>query len=788
MKSDKPKDPLEGSDKPTPEIDSHQDLSEDSHMMIACSQLSSDRYKAFVENIGEGVYEVDIHGNFLYFNNSLCKIFGYEREEIQFQNFAKFMDEEHGTRAFKTFNRIFETGDGIYDLLWPIIGKNGRVRHVELSADLITNQEGKKIGFRGIARDVTDRFKAQEELKKSELRYRTLLDFVPYPIVVFSLDGRVSYLNPAFTEIFGWTLQELEGKYIPYVPKGLEQETSENIRRLFEEKVILRHETRRLTKDGRVLDVIMRAAVYSERDGQPSGEIVILRDITKEKRIKRNNDAMLNISMALPEYPDLEDLLNYVTNEMKRLLDTEGALVILLDEENNEFYFEGVAHDNPATEKKIKEVHFPADKGVAGRVLRTGTPEIVTDTARDKDYYVVVDEEAGFEARSLLDVPLRSMDRIIGVLCAINKKTGAFDQSDMELLSMIAGTVALSIENARFSSEIKEAYKEVTSLNRAKDRVINHLSHELKTPLAVLSASLNILSKKMSSIPADLWLPTIDRAKRNLDRILEMQYQVEDIMREKDVKTHQTLSWLLDKCADELESLTAEQVGEGKAVEVIRDKIDKIFGPKAERTEEILLHEFVSRVLEETAPLFSHRTLSLTTNFEEVPAIRIAIGPLRKVVVGLIRNAVENTPDHGKLEVAVRRRGNGIELEVKDYGVGITYENQRRIFEAFFATQETMDYSSKRPYDFNAGGKGSDLLRMKIFSERYGFRIDMNSSRCIYIPLDSDLCPGNIGWCESCSTENDCFESGGTMFTVFFPASLVAGSAIAPEVGEEMTL
>ncbi len=777
MKSDNPEGLRKGSKKPTPEADSHQDLSEDSHMLIACSQLSSDRYKAFVENIGEGVYEVDIHGNFLYFNNSLCKIFGYEREEIQFRNFAKFMDEEHGARAFKTFNRIFETGHGIYDLLWPIIGKKGRVRHVELSADLITNQEGKKIGFRGIARDVTEKFKAQEDLKKSELRYRTLLDFLPYPIVVFSLDGRVSYLNPAFTEIFGWTLQELEGKNIPYVPKGLEEETSENIRRLFEEKVILRHETKRLTKDGRVLDVIMRAAVYSERDGQPSGEIVILRDITQERRIQRNNDAMLNLSMALPEYPDLEELLDYVSNEMKRLLDTEGALVILLDEENNEFYFEGVAHDNPATAKRIKEIHFPADKGVAGRVVRTGNPEIVTEPGRDTDYYVVVDEEAGFEARTLLDVPLRSMDRIIGVLCAINKKTGAFDQTDVELLSMIAGTVGLSIENARFSREIQEAYKEVTSLNRAKDRVINHLSHELKTPLAVLSASLNILAKKLASMPAETWQPTVKRAKRNLDRILEMQYQVEDIMREKDLKTHQTLSSLLDKCSDELESLTAEQVGEGKAVEVIRDKINEIFGPKEERFEEILLHEFVSMILDETGPLFSHRTLTLVKNLEEVPSIHIPVGPLRKIVVGLIKNAVENTPDHGKIEISVSPRGNGVELEVRDYGVGITYDNQRRIFEAFFATQETMDYSSKRPYDFNAGGKGSDLLRMKIFSERYGFRIDMKSSRCIYIPLDSDPCPGDIDWCDFCKVENDCFESGGTTFTVFFPASQSLGAA-----------
>ena len=52
---------------------------------------------------------------------------------------------------------------------------------------------------------------------------RTLLDFAPYPIVVFTMDGRVSYLNPAFTEIFGWTFHELEGKKIPYIPPGLKR-------------------------------------------------------------------------------------------------------------------------------------------------------------------------------------------------------------------------------------------------------------------------------------------------------------------------------------------------------------------------------------------------------------------------------------------------------------------------------------------------------------------------------------------------------------------------------------
>jgi signal transduction histidine kinase len=141
---------------------------------------------------------------------------------------------------------------------------------------------------------------------------------------------------------------------------------------------------------------------------------------------------------------------------------------------------------------------------------------------------------------------------------------------------------------------------------------------------------------------------------------------------------------------------------------------------------------------------------------------------LGKVVGGLVKNAVENTPDGGRVEVTVRPEREGVELVVADYGVGITEENQRRIFEGFFTTQETMDYSSKKPFDFNAGGRGADLLRMKIFSERFGFRISMSSKRCDYIPGASDKCPGDIAKCPHCASVEDCLNSGGTVFTVFF--------------------
>ncbi|MBW1805257.1 MAG: PAS domain S-box protein, partial [Deltaproteobacteria bacterium] len=598
--------------------------------------ISGDRYNAFIEEINDGVYETDIHGNFSYFNNSFCEIFGYPREEIQGNNFSKFMDKANARKAYKAFTKIWVTHIGFSDLIWEIIDKKGKVRIIELSAHLFTNPKGKKTGFRGIARDVTLNYRAMEDLKESELRYqkeykasrraerlsRNLLDFVPYPMVAFALDGKVTYLNPAFTRVFGWTLDELRGKHIPYIPSHLKQEAKEGFERLFQEKIV-RLETRRLTKDGRLLDVIMRGTVYSKDRNDLIGEVFILRDITEEKRMRRTNETLLRISMALPAHPDLEDLLDYISDEIKRLLNTEGALIPLLDEEKDEIFFQGAAYDDSTAQKRVKMVRFPVDKSMTGKVIKTGEPVIVLDTSKYPEFYPGVDEQTHVQTKNMLIVPLRSSDRIIGVINAVNKKEGVFDNTDLELLSMIAGTVALSIENARFAGEIKEAYQEVSSLNRAKDKVINHLSHELKTPVSVLLASLNILEEKMKELPEDSWSPTLVRARRNLERILEIQYQVGDIMRDKEYRSYQLLSGLLDQCTDELEVLVVEEIGEGPIIQKIRDRIEESFGPKETKISEIDPGMYVQERLKELNPQFSHRKIDIIENMENAPPVFI---------------------------------------------------------------------------------------------------------------------------------------------------------------------
>jgi PAS domain S-box-containing protein len=677
--------------------------------------------------------------------------------------------QEELTRYYQGKFRRSTVKKGAYEAedFFPDIGDDGR--WLFFTAAPLTDSEGNVFGALETLQDTTERRHAVQERLKAERRFRTLLDFAPYSILVYTIDGLVIYVNPAFTETFGWSLEELRGKKVPYVPAELEAETRQQRRKLLEGKVIHRYETRRLTKNGSILDVAWRASVFSDDPGQPAGVLVILRDITRVKQIARNNEAMLRISMALPEYTELYDLLDYVSGVIKELMDTEGGVVILLDEQRQELFLRGAAYDDTATQRRAKEVRFAVDELVAGKVIQTGQPIILNDIAGDSGIHIERDKKLGYQTRNLLLVPLRSHERVIGTLSAINKKEGGFDPSDIELLSMLAGTVALSIENARFAAELKKAYMEVSSLNRAKDKVINHLSHELKTPIAVLRTSLVTLEKRLANLPTENWQPTIERARRNIDRLLEMHYQINDIMQDKTYQAPQVLSQVVDRCTDEMEAIAAEAFGEGPLVEKFRDRIKDAFGVRQLISESIPLDVFVQKRLEVLKPSFAHRQVDITSHLKAGPPVYLPLDSLQKIFDGLLKNAIENTPDEGKIEVVVKPEGEGSVLEVRDYGVGISRENQTRIFEGFFTTQETLNYSSKNPFDFNAGGKGADLLRIKIFSERYGFKIALRSSRCPLIPHDGDMCPGKISLCPRCQTDAGCHQTVATTFTLGFP-------------------
>ncbi|MBW2517554.1 MAG: PAS domain S-box protein, partial [Deltaproteobacteria bacterium] len=746
------------------------------------TRVEKERYRVLIEDVADGFYEVDLKGNFLFFNDALCRIFGYSRRKIKNSNFRNFMDEMNAKIALEAFNRIYRTGKGVVDISWEIIRKDGERRYLEISANLIKDNDGEPVGFRGIARDVTDKVMAQSALSESEAcalelsqqsrraeqRYRAFLSFLPIPVFVFNLDNTVSYLNPAFENVFGWSFENWRGKKIPFVPEDFKNQTIEGIRRLHNDKVLRGFETKRLTKDGRLLDIIVDGAIFYDEQNQPAGQVVTLRDVTEEKRNARLNRALFRIARAMYQYRGLDQRLMLITKEIQDLLGVEGAMVILLDEANQEFFFREAVFDKTETGTNFKEIRYPVDKGIAGLVYRTGKPQIIKDAYKNPHFAREIDRRANYRTRNMLDVPLMLEDRMIGVLCAVNKKVGNFHQTHVDVLTTIANLVALPIENASINEELKRSYENVKSLNRTKDRVIHHLSHELKTPISILSASLNLLRKRLSDTADQGWEPIFDRAQRNLQRLLEMQYQLEDILREKNYKAYYMLSTLLDACVDELETLVSLGFGEKDIIQKIRRHVEETYGPRRAKSEVIELGPFVKNKIKALRPKFSHRKCRLRTHTAETSPVSLPPDVLGKIVEGLVRNAVENTPDGGMISVKVRKGERGPEFEVKDNGIGISQENLRLIFENYFTAYDTMQYSTRQPYDFKAGGKGFDLLRMKIFSERYNFNIKMTSQPCELVDAKGHECPGNVAECVPLADAKDCHNRGGTTVTVQF--------------------
>ncbi len=517
--------------------------------------------------------------------------------------------------------------------------------------------------------------------------------------------------------------------------------------------------------------LFLTAVPIKDSRGQVVGAIETLQDITEEKRSTLQNELMLRISQALHEHHDLESLLNYITSEVKELLGTEAAVVLLLDQETRELYFIASAYEDPEIGRRVKEVRLSLDQLASAKVIETGEPLIHYEPS-DGTLYPERDEKLGYVSRNLISVPLRAEGRIIGVLNAVNKIEGTFGSKDVDLLSMVAGTVALSIENARVSEELKGAYREVSSLNAAKDRTIKHLSHELKTPMQTLTLSLDILKEALKQVPKHNWKRPMELSKKSLKRIIAIQEEVADIMQDRQFKSYGLISLMFEQCSDVLAGLFAGECGDGRLFENVKDRIEEAFGLRRAEPEKIRLDEFIQARIETSQKRFDHRRIDVDCILDPDLFLFLPKDMLGKVVDGLIRNAVENTPDEGKIKIRADREGDRIEFSVHDFGIGIAEEHSEKIFQGYLPTQDLMRYSTKSPYDFYAGGKGADLLRMKIFSEKYHFNISMESQYCPHIEQSQGgVCPGVISKCSACEKREDCLSCSGTCFTLSFQES-----------------
>jgi PAS domain S-box-containing protein len=265
----------------------------------ASLQENEEKYRTILDNIEDGYFEVDLKGDFTFFNNSVCRILGYSPLEMVGMNNRQYMDEKNAKKVFETFNRVYRTGKPAKGFDWEVIRADGSKGHVDASVTLITDEAGNRIGFRGIVRDITERKQAEKDLRESEEKYRQLVNYAPAGIYeVDFVKGKLASANDVMSEYTGYSKDELLNMSAPdFLTRESQKQMADRIARLIKGKKIYGSaEYKARAKDGREFWMLVNARYFYDKYGKLKSAMVVAHDITDRKR-------------ALEEKSRLEDRL-----------------------------------------------------------------------------------------------------------------------------------------------------------------------------------------------------------------------------------------------------------------------------------------------------------------------------------------------------------------------------------------------------------------------------------------------------------------------------------------------
>jgi PAS domain S-box-containing protein len=696
-------------------------------------QQTEERYRNIYEYAMEGIFQTSIDGRFLSANPSLARIHGYDSPEDLIHSITNIAQQLYVNPAdrFVLMDLLNKHG-AAQNFEVQMYRKDGNLQWIMMNVREVRDDLGALLYYEGTMQDITRRKKAEAALIESEERYRTAIEHSNDGVAIIH-ENKHQYVNRRFVEMFEYdTPDDIIGKPVTIVahPDDAEKLISINNRRQRNEPVPSRYEFKGITKTGKTIFVEVSAAIIPSRGVLVY--LVYLRDITGRKqaeetlRNERNRFRILSESAPFGiTMIDAQGNFTYINPKFRELFGYD-----LSDVQNGREWFKK-AFPDPVYRKKV-----------------------IATWVNDVKYSR---PEHGFVSRTF-DVTCKDQTSKTINFIPVQLANGEHITTFEDITERIQAHEALI-----------QSRNELEKLNSAKTKAVNHISHELKTPLSVIQGNIRLLKRKLEnthSYPVIKGL--LESLERNLERLLNISKETDRIFSvSHELEAGATLDEL-ERLWQRIEGLSDIPRNIRTHWNTVKEWMNQYMAGSTLSFQLIDLYSFILSIVEKAKHAAAHRIIRFEVEGHNDLFVYMDPVIMKDVGEGLIKNAIENTPDGGKIKVSVEQRNDRVLLRVIDTGVGITADNQQYLFDGLFHTKDTEMYSSKKPYDFGAGGKGLELLRMKFYAKRFGFDISLTSVRCGFIPTDHDSCPGNISQCPHCGTEEDCYRSG-TTFTVSFP-------------------
>jgi signal transduction histidine kinase/ActR/RegA family two-component response regulator len=392
-----------------------------------------------------------------------------------------------------------------------------------------------------------------------------------------------------------------------------------------------------------------RAATRAASDQAADPEALTARlqnEITQKEKIA----ALLTVSHAVLNTLELNTVFATIVKQVRQVIQADECTVFLFDETDQ--FLKPVVCDIEQYHKEMMSVHLKLGEGITGYVAQTGRGEIVQDVENDPRAFTVPNTPS--ERASMMCVPLKSRDKLLGVITMTRNGERWFDDPDLELATLFAGQCSAAISNARLFEQMKVAYEELrqTQTQLVQSAKLNALgemaggvAHDFNNILAAILGRTQLLLQHAEDGPARSQLQVIEQAA--LDGAHTVR-RVQEFTRVRQDESFETLD----------------------------------------------LNQVVMGVIELTRTAWEagakRRGLSIDVEVELRAARPIAgnASELREVLTNLVLNAVDAMPWGGRLAINTWSDEREVCVRFEDDGVGMDAETRERIFDPFFTTKQ----------------------------------------------------------------------------------------------------
>ncbi|MBN1147720.1 MAG: GAF domain-containing protein [Anaerolineales bacterium] len=387
------------------------------------------------------------------------------------------------------------------------------------------------------------------------------------------------------------------------------------------------------------IEQLRDALLKLEQESLPNSARAILETANRslgeliQDQEQRRLAALYRVSRALGTSLDLDEVLAQVMDAVIGLTGAERGFLVLLDAGSGMWQLRAARNISQETLQQME-----VSRTVLNTVITAGDGVVTTDAQTDPRFSEH-DSVVFYALRSIMCTPLRSRGKLIGAIYVDNRaQVGMFTKKDLELLDTFAAQAAIAIENARLNQAVQQA-------NQAKSKFVSVVTHELRIPMTSIKGYTDLLRQGAVGPVNEQQVNFLNVVRNNVERMNALVSDLSDISR----------------------------------IETGRLKLDSAPIP---------VHGYVEETLQSLQPKLEEKGQTLVVDIApDLPRATADPNRLMQILTNLVSNAWKYTPSGGQIRILARREGEFVRVEVADNGIGISVEDQAKMFTQFFRSE-----------------------------------------------------------------------------------------------------